>query len=138
MISDSVSLSQSQCYNGNKKLKKAGISLQYTKDQIEEILHCRADPIYFIRNYVKIINLDKGLMHFLMYPFQEEMVQTFHDNRFVLCLLPRQSGKCCDINTIIKVRNKLTGEINELSIGDFYEMQKDRRDQQCLQSLKNP
>ena len=28
-----------------------------------------------------------------MYPFQKEMVGTFHNNRFTICKLPRQSGK---------------------------------------------
>ena len=28
-----------------------------------------------------------------MYDFQKKMVQTFHDNRFTICKLPRQSGK---------------------------------------------
>jgi ABC-type cobalamin/Fe3+-siderophores transport system ATPase subunit len=34
------------------------------------------------------------------------------------------SGKCFDINTMIKVRNKITKEIIELTVGEFYELQK--------------
>lgn len=81
------------CYNGIIKLKKAGVTLPYTKEQIEEIIKCRDDITYFIRNYVKIISLDKGLVLFSLYPFQEEMIETFKNNRFVICLLARQMGK---------------------------------------------
>ena len=51
------------------------------------------DPLYFIQTYVRIVSLDEGLIPFKMYPFQKEMVGTFHKNRFTICKLPRQSGK---------------------------------------------
>ena len=50
-------------------------------------------PLYFIQTYVRIVSLDEGLIPFKMYPFQKEMVGTFHKNRFTICKLPRQSGK---------------------------------------------
>jgi hypothetical protein len=49
--------------------------------------------VYFIRNYVKIVNVDKGLVPFDMWPFQEDMVTQFHSNRFVIAKMPRQVGK---------------------------------------------
>jgi hypothetical protein len=55
------------------------------------------DPIYFIKNYIKIVNIDEGLVPFNMYGFQERMVDTFHNNRFSICKLPRQSGKSTTI-----------------------------------------
>jgi hypothetical protein len=42
---------------------------------------------------LKIVTIDKGLVPFEMYDFQRTMVDTFHDNRFTICKLPRQSGK---------------------------------------------
>ena len=51
------------------------------------------DPLYFIQTYVRIVSLDEGLIPFKMYNFQKEMVGTFHNNRFTICKLPRQSGK---------------------------------------------
>ena len=41
-------------YLGNERLKRVGVELTYTVDQVEEILKCQNDPVYFIRNYVKI------------------------------------------------------------------------------------
>jgi hypothetical protein len=80
-------------YNGNPKLRRAFIQIAMTQEQIDEYDKCRKDPIYFIRNYVKIIALGKGIVPFDLYSFQENMVHTFNDNRFVICKIPRQSGK---------------------------------------------
>ena len=82
-----------ETYLGNPNLKKSGIPLEFTKEQIEEYIKCSKDPVYFARNYVKIVNVDKGLIPFEMYDFQEDMVRTFNSNRFSICKLPRQTGK---------------------------------------------
>ena len=80
-------------YLGNDNLKRIGVELQYTEEQVKEILKCSEDPLYFVKNYVKIVNVDKGLVPFEMWPFQEDMVKTFHNNRFSICKMPRQVGK---------------------------------------------
>ena len=80
-------------YLGNPNLKRANVQQNWTKKQLLEYSKCMEDPLYFIQNYVKIVSLDEGLIPFKMYPFQKEMVGTFHSNRFTICKLPRQSGK---------------------------------------------
>ena len=80
-------------YLGNPNLKKAHTPSRFTKKQIEEVVKCLDNPKYFIENYLKIVTIDKGLVPFEMYDFQRKMVDTFHDNRFTICKLPRQSGK---------------------------------------------
>ena len=80
-------------YLGNPLLKKANVSQNWTKKQLLEYSKCMEDPLFFIQNYVKIVSLDEGLVPFKMYDFQKEMVGTFHNNRFTICKLPRQSGK---------------------------------------------
>ena len=80
-------------YLGNPNLKKANVSQEFTNEQIAEFAKCYHDPIYFIREYVKIVSLDEGLVPFDMYHFQEDMVLKFHENRFNIAKLPRQSGK---------------------------------------------
>ena len=84
-------------YLGNPNLKKANVQQQWTKEQVEEFSLCMKDPIYFIKNYIKIVSLDEGLVPFDLYDFQKEMVGTFHSNRFTICKLPRQSGKSTTI-----------------------------------------
>jgi hypothetical protein len=80
-------------YLGNVNLKRVGVELKYTEEQVTEILKCTEDPVYFIKNYVKIVNVDHGLVPFDMWPFQEDMVRTFKDNRFCIAKMPRQVGK---------------------------------------------
>ena len=80
-------------YLGNPNLKKANVQQEWTKKQLQEYARCMEDPLYFIQTYVRIVSLDEGLVPFKMYPFQKEMVGTFHKNRFTICKLPRQSGK---------------------------------------------
>ena len=86
-------MENNQQYLGNPNLKKANISQEWTKEQLLEYQKCMDDPQYFIENYVQIVSLDEGLIPFKMYDFQKEMVGTFHNNRFTICKLPRQSGK---------------------------------------------
>ena len=84
-------------YLGNPNLKKANVTQEWTKEEVEEYTRCMKDPIYFIQNYIKIVSLDEGLVPFDLYDFQKEMVGTFHNNRFTICKLPRQSGKSTTI-----------------------------------------
>ena len=80
-------------YLGNPNLKKANVPQNFTKKQVAEYLKCAEDPIFFIRKYIKIVSLDEGVVPFDMYDFQEDMVTKFHEHRFNIAKLPRQSGK---------------------------------------------
>ena len=84
-------------YLGNSNLKAAGVNVNFSPEQIEEYIKCAQDPLYFIKNYVKIVSLDKGLVPFEPYDYQEEMIKTIHENRFVIGKLPRQTGKSTTI-----------------------------------------
>ena len=86
-------MNQKDSYRDNPLLKKVGVDHQYTKEQIEEYVKCSKDPVYFCINYIKIVNVDEGLINFDMWPFQEEMLNLFKDNRFVITKCPRQVGK---------------------------------------------
>ena len=82
-----------EIYLGNPNLKKANVNTEFTKKQVAEYMKCAQDPVYFIRQYIKIVSLDEGVIPFDMYDFQEGMVEKFHEHRFNICKLPRQSGK---------------------------------------------
>ena len=86
-------MAQNEIYLGNPNLKRANIAQNFTDEQVEEFIKCSQDPVYFITNYIKIISLDKGLVPFDLYDFQADMVEKFHENRFNIAKLPRQSGK---------------------------------------------
>ena len=85
--------SNDQIYLGNPLLKKANVAHRWTKKQIAEYLECKKDPVYFALNYVKIVSVDEGLIPFRMYDFQQDLVKKFHENRFNIAKLPRQTGK---------------------------------------------
>ena len=80
-------------YLGNPNLKKVGTEIEFTQDQIQEYLKCKEDPVYFAMNYIKIISLDEGIVPFKMWDFQQELIRNFHENRFNIAKLPRQTGK---------------------------------------------
>ena len=82
-----------ETYKGNPNLKSSLVRQEFTQEQVEDFIKCSEDPIYFIQNYVNIVSIDEGLVPFNMYPFQQNIVKSFHDNRFSICKLPRQSGK---------------------------------------------
>ena len=77
-------------YLGNPLLKRAHTESELTYEQIIELAKCEQDPLYFARKYIQIVTLDHGLQPFNLYKFQEKMLRTFHDNRFIICKLPRQ------------------------------------------------
>jgi len=83
----------SDVYLGNPLLKKANTQIQFTQEQVEEYLRCKDDPVYFAHNYVKIVTLDHGLQPFKTYDFQEKLINNFHNHRFNICKMPRQTGK---------------------------------------------
>ncbi len=80
-------------YLGNPLLKKANTPIEFTKEQVEEYIKCREDPVYFAQNYVQIVTLDHGLQPFKTYDFQEKLINNFHNHRFNICKMPRQTGK---------------------------------------------
>jgi hypothetical protein len=79
-------------YRDNPLLKRVGVQVKFTEEQVQEYIKCAKDPIYFTK-YIKIITLDEGVTSFKMYDFQEDMINTFHNNRFTIMKCPRQVGK---------------------------------------------
>ena len=86
-------LDSKETYRDNPLLKKAGVKVEYTEEQIDEYIKCSKDPIYFAQNYVTIVNVDVGLMKFKMWDFQKDMINVYHNNRFSITKCPRQVGK---------------------------------------------
>lgn len=83
----------SEVYLGNPNLKKANTAIEFSQEEILEFMRCKEDPVYFAKNYIKIVSLDEGLTQFHPYHFQEKLINNFHENRFNICKMPRQTGK---------------------------------------------
>jgi hypothetical protein len=88
-------------YLGNTKLKKPNVRHQYTPEQIEEYVKCAKDEVYFVKTYVKIVHVDRGIVNFDLWPFQETFISTAIRERFVVAKMPRQVGKTTTIAAMI-------------------------------------
>jgi hypothetical protein len=82
-----------EIYNSNSNLKAAGVTVEFTPENIQEYMKCSADPIYFIENYCQIVTLDHGLQPFKLYECQRNKVNVIHNNRRVILMEGRQQGK---------------------------------------------
>lgn len=80
-------------YKGNVNLKRSNQNIEWTPDLVQEYMRCSQDPVYFTENYMKIINVDEGLMNFKLYDYQKKMIKSFKDNRYSIVTTARQAGK---------------------------------------------
>ena len=63
------------------------------KDVIKkEYVKCAKDPIYFLKKYCVVQHPIRGKVPFHLWPFQEESLKTFENNRFNVILKARQLG----------------------------------------------
>ena len=69
-------------YLGNPNLKKSGVNVNWTPKMIKEYRKCAVDPLYFAKKYVKIINVNDGLVNFNPYDYQSKMIEAMAQNRF--------------------------------------------------------
>jgi hypothetical protein len=86
-------LHQTESYLGNPNVKRDGILQAWDENLVQEYARCMKSPSYFAKKYCKIISLDKGLVNFELYPYQEKMFGAFNEHRFNIVLACRQSGK---------------------------------------------
>lgn len=105
-------------FDGNPNLKRSGTKLGYTKEHIEEYLKCAKDVFYFAENYYKILSLTDGMITPKLRDYQHDMIKSYINNRFSLILATRQ---CVTGDTLIKVRNKKTGIVEEITMEKFKE-----------------
>jgi len=77
-------------------VKKAHQKEAFTEEQIREFAKC-ADPItgpeYFMSHYFYIQHPTKGRMLYEPFDYQKRLIATYHENRYSIALMPRQTGK---------------------------------------------
>jgi hypothetical protein len=120
-------------FNGNRTLRPAHVRMHLNEYHIQEIAKCAEDMRYFIFNYCKVLT-SRGWRTPDLRDYQETYLKTaLTDNRIVL-LQGRQSGKCQNYNTIINIRNKHTGEVEAISVGEFHERIRNKNSDQTIQA----
>ena len=68
----------------------------YTQEQIEEFARCadpETGPIYFMDNFFFIQHPVKGRMLYHPFEYQQRLIETYHNYRFSISMMPRQTGK---------------------------------------------
>jgi len=77
-------------------IKKANRQERFTEHQIAELSQC-ADPdsgyLYFAKNFFYIQHPVKGKLLFDPFDYQVRLLESYHNHRFNINMLPRQSGK---------------------------------------------
>ena len=86
-------ISNFKSYLGNPNLKRRGVSVNWTPELVTEWLKCKDDVVYFVSTYMKIINVNDGLVSFVPYPYQRDMLATMKDERYTVIATARQAGK---------------------------------------------
>jgi hypothetical protein len=77
-------------------VKKAFQKQRYTLEEVKHLEACLdpvEGPLYFCKTFLKIQHPVKGSMPFHPYPYQEELLRSYHDHKYTIAMLPRQSGK---------------------------------------------
>jgi hypothetical protein len=116
-------------YMGNPNLRQARSERAFTANELNELLKCSEDIIYFAENYCTIITLD-GKTNIALYPFQKDLLDIMQngkpeeDKYNTIVLSPRQSGKCLTEEAEVTVRDDITGEVKEIQIGTLHEVLK--------------
>ena len=88
-----MSYQDPSAYRGNSFLKKVGTEIEWTPTLIQEFIRCKHNPIYFCKTYMKVVHVDRGLVPLDLYPYQEEMINSFLNNRNTAVATARQAGK---------------------------------------------
>lgn len=108
-------------YLNNPNLPSIDAQFEYTPKMVSELKKCASNVLHFSENYFQIINVDEGRQKITLHAYQKKALRMMRDNRFSLLLFSRQSGKCLKDNTLLKIRNKKTGEIQEIRIKSFFD-----------------
>ena len=82
-------------------IKTPYIQEKLSAEDLKELARCTLSPEYFIRKYCYIQHPTKGKMKLDIFDYQEGLIDSYHNYRYSISLLPRQTGKALDIETDI-------------------------------------
>jgi len=77
-------------------IKKPYSTQQWTEKDIEDLMKCtdsEIGPHYFLDNFFYIQHPVKGKMKYVPFEYQRRLIDSYHNHRFNVNLLPRQTGK---------------------------------------------
>lgn len=119
-------ITTAKAFRGNKAIKGTNVTEYVDKETFEfrtrEIVKCKDSIHYFAEHYYTIVNLDRGKEIIKLFDKQRGLLSFFTNNKRCVVLSSRQSSKCVRNNSKITIRNKHTGEINNITIEEFQKL----------------
>jgi len=93
-VEDFIDVPDEWWYKNKEGILRSNIKDKpFTDLQKLEWIKCALDVVYMTKKYVKIISIDEGIIPFSLYDFQEELLNLYQNNRFVIGMQARQTGK---------------------------------------------
>ncbi|MDC3298449.1 terminase family protein [bacterium] len=84
---------KSKYYLGNENLPTTEAKYEYTAENVRELKKCKNNLLHFAQHYFFIINIDSGREVISLRRYQKRIMRKMRDNRFVIIMSSRQSGK---------------------------------------------
>jgi len=109
---------QNPWFKGEVGIRRSNVVFSITKEEKEEYIRCAIDINYFTEKYCKVKTDDGSIGKIKLRDYQEEILESFFNNRFNILMASRQVGKCFSYNTIITIeKNNVEYDIR---IGKLY------------------
>lgn len=105
-------------YENNTKLLKGDLVFKRTEEEIEEFKRCMNDVLYFAEKYCQLMT-PEGIQHITLRDYQSRYLRHLEKNRLSIFKSCRQSGKCVNLNTLVKIRVKDDIFVNRLKKEDW-------------------
>lgn len=80
----------------NKFIKKPNARVRYTPEQLDDLRGCMhpvTGPRFFMENFMWIQHPVSGRQQIVLFDYQKDLVECYHDNRYSIAMVGRQLGK---------------------------------------------
>ena len=124
-VFDDEILAEEQYHRGDKGLPTADSKYEWTPDMILALQRCQTDIIYFAENFFTIVDLSDGRRkHIPLRKYQTKFLDSMMNEKRLLLLTCRQSGKCQSFDTQVVMRFKPLNLKLKMRVGFFFKLMK--------------
>lgn len=102
-IEEGKPLKASPFYMKNTKLLKPELVYKRTKEEIDDYIKCKQDPVYFASKCY-LMSAEGGLMQCKLRDYQIDYLRHLQKNNFSIFLSCRQSGKSLNLSSNILIK----------------------------------
>lgn len=118
-------VAEEQYYRGDKGLPTADSVYEWTPEMILALQRCQTDIKYFAENFFTITDLSEGKRkHIPLRKYQTKFLESMMNEKRLLLLTCRQSGKCLLSTSIVDLRFKPLNIKFKMKIGTFFKLMK--------------